>query len=229
MAAGERKNMKQEPALPIHELPSRKALVTKDFVLATFDRHQVKLTNYATRRYHGDVHSARDAVQHTFMQLCKQKCNDVQDNTAAWLYTTCRNRIIDEHRRLGNRNGTLPPDWDATDAGATDPAAACEQNDLLDRLRSFVALLPDGQRDAIELWCHGFDSSEIASITDQKPGTVRVKLHRAIKRLQEHPEVSTWLERATGQRDSGEDEQIDRSGLSSSVPRFPSSTTGERS
>ena len=221
--------MKQKPALLTKNPPSREVLVTKDFVLAAFDRHQIKLSSYATRRCHGDVHAAKDAVQHTFMQLCKQRCHDVQNNIPAWLYTTCRNRIIDEHRRLGNQNGTLPPDWDAADSAAQDPATAYEQKDLIDRLHSFIELLPDDQRDVIELWCHGLDSGEIASISNQKPGTVRVKLHRAIKRLQQHPEVSTWLERATGQRDSGDDEQPDHGGLSSSVSRFPSSTTGERS
>ena len=220
--------MKHESTLPTKEPPSQEVLVTKDFVLSAFDRHHVKLTGYATRRCHGDVHSARDAVQHTFMQLCKQRSHDVQDRMPAWLYTTCRNRITDEHRRLGNKNGALPPEWDAADSTAKDPAVAYEQKDLLDRLRSFVELLPDDQRDVIDLWCHGFDSSDIASILDQKPGTVRVKLHRAIKRLQLHPEVSSWLERATGQRDSGDDEQTDRHGLSSSTTRLPSSTTGKR-
>ncbi len=194
-------DMTQQSGLPPDIPPSRKGRVTKKFVLATFDCHQVKLTCYATSRCKGNVHAANDAVQHTFMQLCKQKHVVVKDNIAGWLYATCRNRIIDEHRRNENRNGAMPPGWDVTDAGATDPAVACEQKDMLDRLKSFVKLLPDDQRDVIDLWCHGFESSQIASIINHKPGTVRVKLHRAIKRLQQHPEVSTWLERATGQRD----------------------------
>jgi len=109
-----------------------------------------------------------------------------------------------------------------------DPAATCEQQELLERLKGLVNLLPDDQRDVIDLWCHGFDSGEIASITDQKAGTVRVKLHRAIKRLQEHPEVSNWLERATGQRDSGDGEVTQLDVGSASVSTRPSSTTGER-
>ena len=33
----------------------------------------------------------------------------------------------------------------------------------------------------------------------QKPATVRVNLHRAIKKLKQHPDIANWLERATGQ------------------------------
>ena len=221
--------MKQKPTSP-HEKPkSEDVVVTKDFVLSVFDRYQAKLNGYAARRCHGDVHAAKDAVQHTFMQLCKQRLSAVENNAAAWLYSTCRNRIIDEHRRAGNKNGALPPDWDAADSKATDPADDCERNDLLERLRILIDLLPDDQRDVIDLWCHGFDSSDIASITEQKPGTIRVKLHRAIKRLQQHPEVSSWLERATGQTESGDVGPTKRELGPMSVSRLPSSTTGERS
>ena len=204
------------------------ALVTQSFVLAAFDQHQRKLTAYASRLCHGRLEAAKDAVQHTFMQLCKQKLKHVGQNTAAWLYTTCRNRVIDEQRRLGNQNGVLPSD-DALDDRAVDPAAVCEQKDLLDCLSRLVRGLPEDQRDVIELWCHGFDSSEIASITDQKPGTVRVKLHRAIKKLQSTPEVSTWLERATGQWESSDVRPSKSDVGSPSGSRFPTSTAGERS
>jgi len=220
--------MEHEIASPRGKPNSGDATVTKEFVLSVFDRYQKKLTAYATRRCKGDVHAAKDAVQHTFMQLCKQQQAAVEQNTAGWLYSTCRNRVIDEHRRVGNRNGALPPHWDAADSKAMDPATSCEQQELLERLKGLVNLLPDDQRDVIDLWCHGFDSGEIASITDQKAGTVRVKLHRAIKQLQKHPEVSNWLERATGQRDSGDGEVTQLDVGSASVSTRPSSTTGER-
>ena len=221
--------MQHKPASSCEKPTPDGDAVTKEFVLSVFDRYQPKLTAYATRRCRGDVHAAKDAVQHTFMQLCKQRQAAVEQNTAAWLYSTCRNRIVDEHRRAENRNGSLAPGWDSADANAIDPAVDCEQRDLSKRLRRLVERLPDDQREVIDLWCHGFDSAEIASITEQKPGTVRVKLHRAIKRLQQHPEVLTWLERATGQRNSGDKVPLSRDGGPMSRPRLPSSTTGEKS
>ena len=221
--------MEQKTASSPDEPVTTAPAVTKNFVLAAFDRYQARLTSYAVQRCHGDIHAARDSVQHTFMQLCKQKQEQVQENTAAWLYATCRNRIIDDFRRRENQNGSLPPEWDTTDPSAIDPAVVCERNELLIRLKAFVRQLPDDQRDVVDLWCHGFVSSEIATITDQKAGSVRVKLHRAIKKLQEHPEVSNWLERATGQQESGGGKPRGRPVSFPSVARCPSSSTGEQS
>lgn len=173
----------------------------KEFVLSALDQYERKLTAYATRLNHGDLHAARDAVQHTFMQLCKQDQAKVSPKLAPWLYTVCRNRVLDEldskHRRstktLDGMNG-----FDAVDLNAIDPTEQIEIDEILLLLRKLFSCLPEPEREAIELWSHGFDASEIAEITNRKRGTVRVNLHRAIKRLRQHPEVAIWLERATG-------------------------------
>lgn len=178
---------------------SPNALSQKEFVLAALNTFERPLTAYATRLNHGDLHAARDAVQHTFMQLCKQPMAKVASKLAPWLYTVCRNRILDELDSKHQRLTKSDVGFDAVDASATDPAAQFEVDEILQLLRKLFACLPEPEREAIELWSHGFDASEIAEITSKKPGTIRVNLHRAIKRLRQHPEVVNWLERATGQ------------------------------
>jgi RNA polymerase sigma-70 factor (ECF subfamily) len=170
----------------------------KELVISALENFERPLTAYAVRLNHGDLHAARDAVQHTFMQLCKQPVEKIAHKLAPWLYTVCRNRILDELDSKYRKTLTTPDGFDAVDFKAIDPAEQLEIDEILLLLRKLFACLPEPERESIELWSHGFDAKEIAEITDKKPGTVRVNLHRAIKRLRQHPEVKNWLERATG-------------------------------
>ena len=170
----------------------------KQFLLSSLDRFERPLTAYAMRLTGGDLHSARDAVQHAFMQLCKQPMDSVKPKLAPWLYTVCRNQILDEHKS-SFRQKSSPVNFDAIDLKASDPASVLEIDDFLQSLKGLFCCLCDSEREVIELWSHGFDAKEIGGILDKKPSTVRVNLHRAIKRLRQHPEVTKWLERATGQ------------------------------
>ena len=170
----------------------------KQFLLSALDRYERPLTAYALRLTGGDLHRSRDAVQHAYMQLCKQPVEEVKPKLAPWLYTVCRNQILDEHKS-SFRQKSSPVDFDAIDQNATDPADDLEIDDFLQSLKGLFCCLNQSEREAIELWSQGFDSKEIGDILNKKPSTVRVNLHRAIKRLRQHPQVTKWLERATGQ------------------------------
>jgi RNA polymerase sigma factor (sigma-70 family) len=50
--------------------------------------------------------------------------------------------------------------------------------------------LPEGQREAIHLWCEGFSYREIAKIAELSEGNVRVLVHRGITRLRERMGVA---------------------------------------
>lgn len=170
----------------------------KQFLLTALDRYERQLTAYAMRLTGGDLHRARDAVQHAYMQLCRQAVQDVKPKLAPWLYTVCRNQILDEHKSSFRRKSS-PVDFDTIDQKAADPADHLEIDDFLQSLKGLFCCLHESEREVIELWSQGFDATEIGDILDKKPGTVRVNLHRAIKRLRQHPQVTKWLERATGQ------------------------------
>ena len=167
--------------------------------MEALERYERPLTAYATRLFHGDLHAARDVVQHTFMQLCKQQPCQVGPKLAPWLYTVCRNRVLDELKSKSRRETAKPLNFDAVDVRAVEPGSQYEREDFLRNLRRLFACLREPERDVIELWSHGFDSTESSNMLKQKPATVRVNLHRAIKRLKQHPTIANWLERATGQ------------------------------
>ena len=185
----------------------KQAKPKQQFVLDALERYERPLTSYAMRMFGGNLHAARDVVQHTFMQLCKQPQAKVAKKLAPWLYTVCRNRALDEIKNQSNRTRTFSDaDLNSISTGARDPAEQAESDDLLRSLKQQFDCLSDPEREVIELWSRGLGTADIADVLNKKPGTVRVSLHRAIKRLKEQPEIQNWLdnqwpERATGQID----------------------------
>ena len=196
----------------------------KRFVMKAFERHERQLTAYALRFFggpRGNLHAARDAVQFTFLRLCQQSPGAIADKLAPWLYTVCRNRIFDELKASKKRPQLGEVRATQIDSSLPDPAEQLEIDDFLDRLPRLLDGLSKSEKEVIELWSNGLKPTEIAEVIDKKAGSVRVTLHRGIKKLQQHPEVSHWLERATGQP-----ETVPRSALNGS--NFRSTTTGKR-
>lgn len=205
--------------MPRHETNALSAPVDQQtFVLAAFDRFEPALTLYASRLYGGDLHAARDAVQQTFMKLVQQPVEKVSHKVGPWLYTVCRNWVLDDLRRKSRQAKPLQSDFDPVDKAAHDPAELLQRQEFLDQIQRQILFLPEAQRDVMELWTHGFDTREIAEVLDRDAGTVRVHLHRSIKRLRKDPKLSTWLARATGQVESS---SIETAVVSSNIKKSP--------
>jgi RNA polymerase sigma-70 factor (ECF subfamily) len=157
----------------------------RQWVLAVLDRYEAPLVRYAVGLL-GDGDSAREAVQHAFLQLCERPPEEFNNGREApWLFRVCRNKAMDlirlRQRHAGNGEAGL-----AGLAGREpDPAEAAERQDLCGELARLVAQLPAGQREAIDLWCEGFSYREISVIAGTSEGNVRVLVHRAIKQLRQ--------------------------------------------
>ena len=170
-----------------------------EFVMDALDRFEQPLTRYAMRLLGGSNDSARDVVQHTFMQLCRQQPEEVGQKLAPWLYSVSRNRALDEIRRFKRKRFATDADFDSLATTDQSPEFTAEKNDLLKSIRDKFSCLNESQREIIELWASGLGTDDIGQVLQKKPVTVRVGLHRAIKRLKEQPNIKQWLERATGQ------------------------------
>ena len=187
----------------------------KQFVIEAFDRHERKLTAYALRLYggrEGNLSAARDAVQFTFLKLCQQSPEKVAGKLAPWLYTVCRNRIFDELKSSKKRPQLSEERASQIHSDSHDPANRLEIDDFLQRLPRLLDSVSEKEREVIELWSQGLKPAEIAEVIDKPPGNVRVTLHRGIKKLKKHPEVSPWLERATGQHETRNVGRSERNG-----------------
>lgn len=152
------------------------------------ERYQRPLISYA-REITGDLESARDAVQETFLRLSRQEVVALEKRLAPWLFLVCRNCALD-HRRKVLRWSPDPPEEDQpTEAPGPDAEAVAAEENL--HLRQLVATLPERQRELLKL---KFESDlsykEMAEVTRLSVSHVGVQLHEAIqtlRRLWRHP------------------------------------------
>ncbi|MEI8373171.1 MAG: sigma-70 family RNA polymerase sigma factor [Planctomycetota bacterium] len=161
----------------------------RQWVLAVLDRHEAALVRYAVRLL-GDGDSAREVVQHAFLQLCERTPEELIGREAPWLFRVCRNKAVDLIRLRQRHRGDPEADLATLVGREPDPAEQAERQDLCGELTRRVAQLPASQREAIDLWCEGFSYRQISEIAGQSEGNVRVLVHRAIKQLRQVMKVT---------------------------------------
>ena len=104
---------------------------------------------------------------------------------------------------IGQGGGHSPPY-----SRENDPAESAEEAELQALLRVLVAALPASQREAIDLWSDGFNYRQIAEITSQKEGTIRVLVHRGLKAIREHPQVRAIMEEGNREQGTGNSKRM---------------------
>lgn len=145
---------------------------TAAWVRAALERFEQPLVRYA-QRFTGDLETARDVVQDTFLKLCTADRAKVEDHLAAWLYTVCRNRALDvrkkEQRMTPFAEGQAERLADAAPA-PVDTAGLREEHALV-----WQALdgLPGRQREAFRLkFQDDLSYREISQVMGVSLGTV---------------------------------------------------------
>lgn len=193
------------------EVPGRAALSDEGLLLAYRDqadreaftelvhRYERELYSYL-RRYLGDAPMAEDTFQATFLQV-HLKCDRFEEGRKfrPWLYTIATNQAIDAQRR-NKRHKSVSLDRNTKPEGSDDlgtlmdlltsrepsPDGRVEAAQQRDWVRSAVAALPDGLREAVHLvYYQGLKYREAADILDIPVGTVKSRLHSAILKLNE--------------------------------------------
>lgn len=155
-------------------------------------RYHRPLVAYALAKT-GNQQRAQDAAQDTLLRLCQQPTDklqrDILPRLAPWLFTVCRNAVIDLHRKESRMTATDTHALDnSTAAGGPfrGPAQAAEDHDQQDHLLSLVASLPGNQREVVQLrFQGGLAYREIAEVTGHSVSHVGVLLHEAIKHLRQ--------------------------------------------
>jgi RNA polymerase sigma-70 factor (ECF subfamily) len=161
-------------------------------------RYERELYNYLRRFLNNQV-LAEDAFQATFLQV-HLKCHlfDGQRKVRPWLYTVATNQAIDIQRRnrrhklvsLDRPNrvqhdelGTL---IDMLSSREDEPTGGLEQSERKEWVRQAVAALPEQLRSAVRLvYFRGLKYREAADELEVPVGTVKSRLHSAVKRLGE--------------------------------------------
>jgi RNA polymerase sigma-70 factor (ECF subfamily) len=127
------------------------------------------------RRGLADAQAAEDLLQETFCQaLRRQERLSQAVSPRAWLFVIARNLAATAHRRR-RMTGPLPAEL---------PAAERIEDPRLEPVRRAIVGLPDGLRETLELRLrHELTYEEIAAVLGIPVGTVRSRLHHALRRL----------------------------------------------
>lgn len=163
---------------------------------ALVKRYERELYNYL-RRFLGNQAMAEDAFQSTFMQV-HLKCHlfDESRKVRPWLYTVATNQAIDIQRR-NKRHRLVSLDrpnrvqhdelgslMDLLASGEAGPGEGLEQSERKKWVRDAVAELPEQLGSAVRLvYFRGMKYRDAADVLEVPVGTVKSRLHAAIKRL----------------------------------------------
>lgn len=154
-----------------------------DLFLETLHRYERPLIRYA-HGYTGDLEDARDIVQDVFVKLSQNLATLDHERLAPWLFTVCRNRALDHHRKhqrivvMETETLDLEP--------ATDPAPndAMETRETSTALRELIETLPSRQREAVRLkFIAGLDYQQISAAMKTSIGNVGYLIHHGVAAL----------------------------------------------
>ena len=165
---------------------------------ALVERYERELYNYL-RRYLGDAELADDAFQGAFLQV-HLKCHTFQEGRRfrPWLYAVATNQAIDAQRRA-KRHKMVSLDRGAADAhdenqrlgdvfegNEPDPFDEAVRSERGAWVRDAVAQLSPSLRPVIELvYYQGLSYGEAAEALGIPVGTVKSRMHAAVKKLGE--------------------------------------------
>lgn len=141
---------------------------------ATYDQ----ILGYAVRRC-DSPEDAADVVAETFTVAWRRMDRLPQgDEARLWLYGVARN-VLANHRR-GRRTRTLELDRDIADLYSRTPENTAELSTIA---RAFADLRDDDRELLALVAWEGLDHTQIAEVLGVSRNAVRIRLHRARKRL----------------------------------------------
>ena len=129
-----------------------------------------------------DPAAAEDVLQEVFMQIWRNPASFVatRGSLGGWLAVVSRNRSIDALRR---KRPTESVD-DMALASNYNLADEAERNNLMEKARGVIHLLPVEQRKTLEMaFFDGLTHTEIAEMTGDPLGTVKTRIRSALTAL----------------------------------------------
>jgi RNA polymerase sigma factor (sigma-70 family) len=156
--------------------------------LDAFGRYEKPLVRYAMG-YTGDLGDARDVVQDVFLKLNQNIGSIDPQRIAAWLFTACRNRALDLHRK---HKRMVIMEHDALEAHDTSASYAPSPSDQMEgeetkaMLHRMIQELPAKQRQAVWLkFVTGISYAEISQVMETSLGNVGYLIHHGVARIRE--------------------------------------------
>ncbi len=157
---------------------------------ALFSAHHDRIRRYIAGMIR-DPAEAEDLTQETFLRAhCRQEVLRDPNAVRGWLYRIATNVCLD---RLRKRKLDVPLGGeDEARPGETAVAKTPSAHENVERAETSACVqrcldhLPDRYRSVLLLYeAHGLTAPEIADLLGVSVGTIKIRLHRARRRLQE--------------------------------------------
>lgn len=159
-----------------------------DALAELYDRYAALAFGLA-RRVLRDAQLAEDAVQETFVAVWRSaaRFSAQRSSARAWILMLTHRRSIDLVRSNERRRTEhLPDEYDTADTTSPEPGDLVWLRLQRERVTRVLSLLPDQQRETIELaYFGGFTQSELADRLGQPLGTIKSRMHSGLSRLRE--------------------------------------------
>ncbi len=162
---------------------------TEEEFAALYRATATDLFAYVRRRYAGD---AEDVVAETYAVAWRRRGSmPAPVHRRAWLFGVARVLLAAQQRRDHGDSALASELARQPDAVAAAPPSAGRLGAITDA----VERLPAAEREALRLamW-EGLTAGEVAVALGIRPGTARVRLHRARRTLARDPEVRALIE-----------------------------------
>ena len=156
----------------------------------------------------GDPQVAEEVLQDTFARAWRHRASLLLDvSPVPWLHRVALNLC---YSRLDRRRLRSEPIGEANAGhlrdGEVEPEARAEQEELRGIVRDGIAALPVKHRSVVVLYyLHGLSLQETASFLDVRLGTVKSRLHYALRSLRAHLEGDRRFRSAYGPATGGEE------------------------
>ncbi len=150
-----------------------------------YDRHASLIHSVLMQKL-GDAAESQDIVHDVFLKLHTRSAqyNPALGKPVAWLLTIARNAAIDKLRKRSSHQRYL--NKQSQEAEMSMPAHAGPHRDELELLHRCVSILPDPQRDTLQLaYFSGLTQQEIADKIMQPLGSVKAWIRRGLMKLRD--------------------------------------------
>ncbi len=147
-----------------------------------YDRYSGLVYSEA-KRILRDAGAAEEILQDLFYQVWRtaERFDAARGSLAGWLLVAARNRAISKLRRKSGKTEELEENGVLMSANVETGAM---QRVLLDKVRTALGTLPEGQREAMEFaYFAGMSHSEIAEKTGEPLGTIKTRIRTAMETL----------------------------------------------
>jgi RNA polymerase sigma-70 factor, ECF subfamily len=158
-----------------------------------YDRYVKLVYSFSLKMTKGDTERTKEITQQVFLRLwtTKRTYSSAQGKFANWLLTITRNIAIDLIRKEQKHPGLLqlePNEWrQMQDQQTEDVVQQVSRNLLKHKIQEAKQHLSAPQQRLINLlYWEGYSLSEIAELEQKPLGTIKNRLHQALKKLRNY-------------------------------------------